>query len=347
MTFDRYSARATRLASHFARSIRRPPVAAVVLTLALIVVPGLATAQDNSGVALLGLYQNIKGHSFIQDGDRLYVVDNTNLFAPRLKRLNTDNPEEVRVAAQCQIPIEPNQFEPRFAIHDSLLVVSDRRFGLRLFDISDFDNPSLRFTIPVLGAYSYGSVNLEGNLLTVGYVPTSLGLEYGSILIDVSNPSAPQFGSLISVNYPIAIESNHLFSSDGQVFDISDPLHPALVAENSSLGAPFVHGLSVRDSLLFVMKEDQFSIYRVSDSYRFSQLAIFTEPNNADFRAGYPYRGLLFTASPWGLVTYDLAQPMPQQFIRKSWRTPRRCAGCRRPRPDCLRPGREWPHGLL
>ena len=142
------------------------------------------------------------------------------------------------------------------------LYVADEEYGLRIFNVSDINNP---FETGFLLLPSDTQKLLFHN--NIIYSANGLG---GLRIIDVADPTNPveisSYGSPNGGVNDLALKENYIFITDGSAFsvlDVSDPENPTFIKKVYTSG--LCKGLAIRDSSLYTINEWVTSIFSIND----------------------------------------------------------------------------------
>jgi hypothetical protein len=155
------------------------------------------------------------------------------------------------------------------------LYVADEEYGLRIFDVSDINNP-----------FEAGFLLLPGytqKLLLRDSIIYSANFHGGLRIIDIENPSNPIEISFYQTGFQVddlAIIDNYIFITQGAelnsgfiILDISDPYVPIFIRKVYTLPMGYAcRGLAIKDENLFVIL--------TNGSYGFTDIYSIVDPTN-------------------------------------------------------------------
>jgi len=207
----------------------------------------------------------------------------------------------------------------RFAIKDNLMYAIDINY-LRVFDISDGDNPVLVQSMEV--AYGIETIFIYENYIYLGAVD-------GVYVIDINNPISPHQLQKIEHHItcdPVVVQNNyaystqrvtttgcgnHWFQSALAVYDVSD-INNSVLKKEITMGEPY--GLAVEGSWLFVCDAVNggilvFDITDPADPVEKSTANVI-EPR--DIILNYPY---MLVATNTSFELYNYSDPLNIHFV--------------------------------
>jgi formylglycine-generating enzyme required for sulfatase activity len=182
------------------------------------------------------------------EGSQLFAAGiDTSTYGARLDIVSISNPANPSGEGEIILPTD-RAWVREVEVASSVAYLADEA-GLDIVDVSNPNSPNLLGTFPTVGDNNE-EVAVKGNY---AYVAAS---DDGLLVVDVSNPANPEqvtnlgVGSRFSV---VTIEGDLLYAGGSSVFnvyDVTDPGQPIIVASHTTPGVPL--GVDVVGNLIFV-----------------------------------------------------------------------------------------------
>ncbi|MHA1646706.1 MAG: hypothetical protein ACTSVU_03195 [Promethearchaeota archaeon] len=152
-------------------------------------------------------------------------VYSTNWFEGVVKIFNTSEPSNITKIGE----FNDGEYLETYEIKNNILYMIDTCYGLKIYDISDSENPELLGQC-IIKNFDY-SFAIEGNYAYFSYYKGFKNKGFSIINItDHSNPTLFLNYTVMDNIYDLVINGNYLYIVNGkknmQIFDVSDPSNP-------------------------------------------------------------------------------------------------------------------------
>jgi hypothetical protein len=167
----------------------------------------------------------------------------------------------------------------QLALYGNHLYVANCLGGLKIYSLTDPRNPTITPTIYHPFDQARDVAVLTGNI-GGKEVPRYAYIAYGNkglAIVDVNDPAAPSKEKIIDINgsskdvytEAVAVNNNKLYAADGiaglKVFNLSDPMNPQLIWQNSILTIGFqpknILDVQVLDNIAYLADSDSNSLW--------------------------------------------------------------------------------------
>lgn len=249
--------------------------------------------------------------------ERLHVAGSLAFICSHnLQIVDVSNPSNPVLKSDSQYPgDEPAAIQ----VVDNLAYIADEHRGLRIMDISDPANPNYLGSLENYGKAN--AITANGNYLY-------LGKKYGFQILDISNHSTPTHLSFLETVSPIkavVLKDSYVFAALAaydcwfQVYNVSNPLSPTLVAE-VSLGADFgyIDFILIDGNYAYVDCQTSIKIFDITNPGNPKQTGSLSVTGNSfgiNGNYGYLLQTPLPIQSATKLTVLDISSPSAPQVL--------------------------------